>query len=237
MKYIITLNDFKEIVTESVKRILFERMNVIDEKMFPLAEYIYNIIYNECIKDNYDIKHLINLQTIKKYYPYNNPKQLLIIGKFLEFDEMSKMIYENQKLIINLNVFFESDKITNCSNICHELTHYINDCEGNISPIKAPKISNELSKNLFYLIYLLRDTECNSRCSQFGYYLKNNNIKDINSYENITYKNKIAQLLDYADGINLKIFNNKTLNYYRKKYENYVQKIFKIYHFYVKGIK
>ena len=227
-------------VSESICKILLERINVVDEKLFPLAKYIYDIVYNEVLKENYNINILINLETIKKYYPYNNPKPLTIIAKFFEDDDKTKMLYDVQKIVINLNMFFESSESMNCSNILHELTHYVNDCEGTISDVRTPQIKNKLTENIYLLIYLLRDTECNARCSQFGFYLKQEpNIKDINDYEKITHVKKIESLIDYMllNNINLKIFNNKTIKYYQNIYKKYKQKIFKIYYFYLKEKK
>ena len=82
MKYIVTLNDFKQIVTESVKRILSERMNIIDKKMFPLAEYIFNKVLSNFNKQNYVIKFTLPISFIKNYYPYKNPQDLNISAEF-----------------------------------------------------------------------------------------------------------------------------------------------------------
>jgi len=69
-------------VTESIKRILSEKMHVVDKKMFPLAEYIYDTIDSQIKQQNYNATLTIPIDITKKYYPYNNLYELKIIIGF-----------------------------------------------------------------------------------------------------------------------------------------------------------
>lgn len=224
MVYKITFNNIKELVSESVKRILSERMNVVDEKMFLLAEDIYNKILKEFNKNNYTIEIKLSKTFIKKYYPYNNPQDLTILAEFDNSNGTMEYL-KNKTILINLSKIFNNDKNTIIGDIVHELTHYVNDCEGNINDVyKTDKVT------LDELLYLLRDTECNARCSCFGYLLfKENNKKDIEKYEEITKLNKINKLLTLYKNSTLNIKYVKILTY---KFEKYKQKIYKIYSYY-----
>ena len=237
----ITTQDIINMVTESVKKILSEKMNILNEELFPLAEKIYDIVYEKVSNEEYNFKYLLNLETIKQFYPYQHPQSLSIIGEFFNGDKNNvMMLYKNNSIVINLSNFFGIKKEKCCANISHELTHFVNDCEGNIPIERGPLGIYEKERKIRYLLYFLRDTECNARCTQFGYYLKNNSIiGDIDSYEDITRLQQIELLLNEISkyDINIKIFNNKTLNLYRKKYNKYKQKIFKIYYYFLEEKK
>ena len=55
---LISQEDIKLIVSECVKRLLSETMHVIDEKLFPLAEHIYDIVNEGCKEEEYNLNFI-----------------------------------------------------------------------------------------------------------------------------------------------------------------------------------
>ena len=231
----------KNIISESISKILLEKMHILNEKLFPLAEYIYNLIDIKIKKEVYNFSYKISNKTILKYYPYNNSSDLfIVVGDNLTDGNME---YKDKHIIVNYNYFYNYDKNTTISFIIHELTHFINDNEGGIKNILISSSTDMVYILLRKLLYYLRDTECNARCSQFGYFLtKEKNIKDLTHYENITKLKQIAKLLEFFESNEenkkiLKTESGLTLDYYKKKYKKYNAKIGNIYYLYMKEKK
>ena len=230
---IFNYNDIEQIVSESII-ILSETMHVLNEKMFVFAEYIYDVIEHEAKRQNFYLNRIINSKIIKQYYPYRNPQDLGIITGFDNIESIIEFKPGPISYIeFNLNYFWNYSKLEMVSYIVHELTHYVNYCEGVISNINSIKETSLLTKYIRNIMYLLRDTECNARCSSFGYYLKNEeNIKKIDLYEKLTHLNYIEEKLCYIEKNDtnnfLKKINGKNISYYRNKFLRYRKRILKI---------
>jgi len=123
--------------------------------------------------------------------------------------------------------------------IIHELTHWVNDCEGKINQIIVNIPNSLLTQKIMDILYFLRDTECNARCSQFGHYLsKINNVGILSDYEEITKLTKIENLLSLFENniTNSKILKKETgksLNTFLKIFKNYKKKIINVYYYYL----
>ena len=211
--------DLKEIISSVVKKLITEEMHVISDKLFSLASFIYKEIDKKIRNGENSIEFEIPIEEIVRYYPYRNPSSLKIICGLGVSN--GKMEYKNKTIIINIDFFYSDGKDRCVSSIIHELTHFVNDNEGNGIPVIYR------TKNKIYekLSYYLRDTECNARCSEFGSFLrKENHIKPIKEYEDITLLKKIEAALSQVDGISI-----NSLKKFQRKFKNYKWKIFKIY--------
>ena len=228
---LLTENDIRKIVKECVRHIICEKLGFIDEKLFQLGTLIYQetakVFSNKKIK----AKITISKNIVAQYYPYSNPSEINILIE----DNMGgkKIEYKNKTLFVNILLFKES-KQSIIAKIIHELTHFVNDNEGTIRTRNI--IVSDMLKDVNRLIYFLRDTERNARCSEFAYYLKNETkIRPIEYYEAITHIKEIEGLI-YHTYI-FKLFIKKrykiSFEHLEKQFEKYKQKIFKIYHFFL----
>ena len=161
--------DLKHIIFSVVKKLITEEMHVISDKLFPLASFIYEEIDKKIRNGENSIEFEIPVEEVTRYYPYSNPSPLKIICGLGVSD--GKMEYENKTIIINIEFFYSEGKNRCMSGIIHELTHFVNDNESSGIPI-IYRTENEIREKLSYY---LRDTECNARCSEFGFFLKKEN--------------------------------------------------------------
>ena len=119
------------------------------------------------------------------------------------------------------------------SDIAHELTHFVNDCEGGINDVYVSSKNDNLNIAIRRLQYFLRDTECNARCSAFGCYLKGESgkIKKLNQYEDLTHIDYITDILFYLKDFpnEVKKIAGKTLKQFEIDFKKYKIKIQKIY--------
>ena len=89
------------------------------------------------------------------------------------------------------------------------------------------------------LLYYLRPTEINARCSQFGYYLKGETqITALDKYEDITHLGRISFYLnsilsDEQAMRRLKDIKQVSYNVLCKRFSDYKTRIAKIYHYYL----
>lgn len=211
--------DLKHVISSVVKKLITEEMHVIDSKLFPLASFIYEEIDKKIRNGENSIEFEIPVEEIARYYPYGNPKSLRIVCGLGVSN--GKMEYKNKTIIINIDFFYTEGKDRCISRIIHELTHFVNDNESDGIPV-IYRTGNEIYEKLSYY---LRNTECNARCSEFGSFLrKENNIKPIKDYEDITRLRRIETILSQADGI-----PTSNLKKFQRKFKNYKWRIFKIY--------
>lgn len=195
-------------------------MHTISKKLFPLASFIYRKIDDEIKNGNNSFDFTITKKYISEYYPYSNPQPLNIICGLGVSD--GKMEYKNKTLVINIEFFYTDGEYRCISRIIHELTHFINDNEAGGIPV----IYREKNKMWEKLSYYLRDTECNARCGEFGYFLSIDKIlKPLEEYEDITRLRRIENILSQSNGI----VSNKDIRKFKNKYNNYKWKILKIY--------
>lgn len=201
-----------------------EEMHVIDKKLFPLANFIYDEIDKRIRGGENSIGFEIPLEDVAKYYPYNKPSSLKIVCGLGVSD--GKMEYkEKGNLIVSLEYFYTEERIYIVARLVHELTHFVNDNEGGINPVfRKP------NEKLNSLLYFLRDTECNSRCSELGFVLKNEkNKKELKEYDKITRFKKIEYLIKSFEESALNKEEIKLLKKFKTAYERYKKKIYKIY--------
>lgn len=208
------------IISSVVKKLITEEMHVINEKLFLLALFIYEEINNKIRNGENTIEFVISKEEVSKYYPYHNPQPLKVVCGLGVTN--GKMEYKDKTIVINIEFFYPEGKDRCISRIAHELTHFVNDNEGGGIPI-VYRTSNEIYEKLSYY---LRSTECNARCSEFGFLLrKEAYIKPIKEYESITRLNRIGTVLLQADTI----FSHNIIKKFQIKFEKYKRKIFKIY--------
>lgn len=208
------------IISSVVKKLITEEMHVISERLFPLASFIYKEIDNKIRNGENTIEFVISKEEVSKYYPYHNPQPLKIVcGLGVS---KGKMEYKNGTILVNIEIFYVDGKDRCISRIVHELTHFVNNNEAGGIPT-VYRTANEIYEKLSYY---LRSTECNARCSEFGFFLrKETYIKPIKEYESITRLNRIGTVLLQADTI----FSHNIIKKFQIKFEKYKRKIFKIY--------
>lgn len=212
--------EWKHIISSVVRKLITEEMHVINSSLFKLAFFIYQEIDKEIRSGENSIEFVITKEEISKYYPYRNPQPLKIICGLGATN--GKMEYKNGTILVNIEIFYADGEDRCISRIVHELTHFVNDNEAGGIPI-VYRTANEIYEKLSYY---LRSTECNARCSEFGFFLrKETHIKPIKEYESITRLNRIGTVLLQADTI----FSHNIIKKFQIKFEKYKRKIFKIY--------
>lgn len=219
--------ELKHIISSVVRKLITEEMHVINSSLFKLALFIYQEIDKEIRSGENSIEFVITKEEISKYYPYRNPQPLKIICGLGVSN--GKMEYKNGTILVNIEIFYVDGKDRCISRIVHELTHFVNDNEGGI---KAPMVPNDKSDYTLLikrLEYFLNDTEVNSRCSEFGFYLQKEGLfKDIEDYENITHLKEIKNLLRRLEYLNGR--PEKQVKRYGKRFIDYKKRIYNIYY-------
>lgn len=217
-------NSLKEIISSVVKKVIAEEMHVINEKLFPLAEFIYKEIDKRIKGGENSIEFVVSKEEIAEFYPYDNPAELKIdCGLGLT---NGKMEYKNGVLLVNIEFFYTESQNRCLSMIIHELTHFVNDNEGGIRPI-----FRKTDKTFTELLYFLRETECNARCSELGFFLKKTGIREpLANYEKIIRFNRIERLLEKFEKESPDTEEKlKAIRQFKTVYEKYKRKIEKIY--------
>ena len=215
------------IISSVVKKLITEEMHVISERLFPLASFIYKEIDNKIRNGENTIEFVISKEEVSKYYPYRNPQPLKIIcGLGVS---KGKMEYRNGTILVNIEIFYADGKDRCISRIVHELTHFVNDNEGGIKVPMVPNDKSDYTLLIKRLEYFLNDTEVNSRCSEFGFYLQKEGLfKDIEDYENITHLKEIKNLLRRLEYLNGR--PEKQVKRYGKRFIGYKKRIYNIYY-------
>ena len=225
----ITTNDIKYLVKETIKN-LYENNGHLDKKLMDLSLAIANTV-RQNLNKNTNFSLNLPLDFIKKYYPYKNPSSLKItVGKDICYDAAQYKNENNKKeILLNYNYIIQRTQFGLASIISHELTHFVNDNE----IITTNEIYTVDDDDIYNIVYFLRSTECNARCTEFAsflYYYTKNKIFPLSFYENITHINEIENLINKFNNntdkqYQLKQSNGKTLEWYMKKFRKYVSKI------------
>lgn len=222
--------DLQHVISSVIKKLIAEEMHVISGELFPLALFIYDEIDKKIRNGKNSIEFEIPAEEAARYYPYSNPKSLKIICGLGVTKE--KMEYKRGTIKINVEYFYVDGKERCVSRIIHELTHFVNDNEGGIKGVMVPNDNTPITKTIKYLKYFLRETECNSRCSELGFLLQNqNSLKNIDEFENITHLKEIEKLLKEIENANT--ISKQELDKYKKSYLNYKKKILNVYYYFL----
>lgn len=215
------------IISSVVKKLITEEMHVISERLLPLASFIYKEIDNKIRNGENTIEFVISKEEVSKYYPYHNPQPLKIVCGLGVSN--GKMEYKDKTIVINIEFFYSDGKNRCLSRIIHELTHFVNDNEGGIKVSMVPNDKSDYASLIKRLEYFLNDTEVNSRCSEFGFYLQKEGLfKDMEDYENITHLKEIKNLLRRLEYLNGR--PEKQVKRYGKRFIGYKKRIYNIYY-------
>lgn len=158
--------ELREIIRESVYRILDEVRGALDERMRGLAETIWNRI------EGGETDFVIDAQTIDKCQDYFKATKPIEVKTFSQKETeigntaKSEIKIEPNKYVLYINLFYAGVSLEPIPMIMHELTHMVN--VEKYRPKNAYAVNEEFINEYYYYF---RDTECNARVCEFSYYL------------------------------------------------------------------
>lgn len=158
--------ELRDIIRESVYRILDEVRGALDERMRGLAETIWNRIKKG------ETEFVIDTQTIDKCQDYFKATKPIEVKTFRQEETQigdiakSEIKVEKDRYILYVNLSYVGISLEPIPTIMHELTHMVNVEKYKLKDVYAV---NDEFINEYY--YYFRDTECNARVCEFSYYL------------------------------------------------------------------
>lgn len=159
--------ELRDIIRESVCRILDEVRGALDERMRGLAETIWNRI------EGGETDFVIDTQTIDKCQDYFKATKPIEVKTFSQeetkiggYGKSELQSYEG-KYILLINLSYVGISLPPIPIIMHELTHMVNAEKYKFKD--AFSVGDSIIDGYYYYF---RDTECNARVCEFSYYLE-----------------------------------------------------------------
>ena len=162
----ISERELRDIIRESVYRILDEVRGALDERMRGLAETIWNRI------EGGETDFVIDTRTIDKcqdYFKATKPIEVKTCkerGVDYKTTLKASIIPFDDKYVLEINLYYVGISLEPIPIIMHEFVHMVN-----IERYKLKQVMETADANANLYLYYFRDTECNARVGEFSEYL------------------------------------------------------------------